>query len=51
MNEEYTYCKRCGKRIIVKTPGQEYGPVCARKLAGQVRLDSMALVSGKVLGK
>lgn len=23
MNDEYTHCKRGGKRIIVKTPGQE----------------------------
>lgn len=44
-------CKRCGKEFVPKTPGQEYGPVCARILAGQVELDSMVLVSGKVLRK
>ncbi len=26
-------CKRCGRRIVLKTPGQEYGPKCARKVA------------------
>lgn len=44
-------CKRCGREFTPKKEGQEYGPVCARKLAGQVELDSMALVSGKVLRK
>lgn len=44
-------CKRCGLQIIIRKPGQEYGRVCARKLAGQVQIDSQAVVSGKVLHK
>lgn len=46
-----TKCTRCGKEFTQKTPDQIYGPVCARKLAGQVQIDSQALVSGKVLRK
>lgn len=42
-------CKRCHRNIIIHKEGQEYGPKCARILAGQVQLDSQALVSGKVL--
>ena len=44
-------CKRCGRAILLDMPGKEYGSVCGRKLAGQVQLDSQALVSGKVLHK
>ncbi len=28
-------CKRCGRWFQPKSPDQEYGPVCARKMAGQ----------------
>jgi hypothetical protein len=44
-------CGRCGLQFTPKKEGDKYGPTCARKLAGQVQLDSMALVSGKVLRK
>lgn len=44
-------CKLCGRRIIIRKVGQEYGRVCARKLAGQIEIDSQVLVSGKVLHK
>ncbi len=44
-------CARCKRAFRAKKEGQIYGPKCARKLAGQVQLDSMALVSGKVLRK
>jgi hypothetical protein len=44
-------CKRCGREFTPKTPDQEYGPTCARMLAGQTQLDSMVLISGKVLRK
>ncbi len=27
-------CKRCGKWFQPKEAGQEYGPTCARKMAG-----------------
>lgn len=41
-------CLRCGRSI---KPGEnkQYGRVCAQKLAGQVELDSMMLVSGVML--
>ena len=42
-------CRRCHRMFLPKKPDDMYGPTCARKLAGQVELDSMALVSGKVL--
>lgn len=44
-------CARCGRPFVPKKKGDRYGPKCARKLAGQVELDSQALVSGKVLRK
>lgn len=43
------FCKRCGREFLPKKEGLEYGSVYTRKLAGQVELTSMALVSGKVL--
>jgi hypothetical protein len=42
-------CARCGLLFTPKKVGDKYGPICARKLAGQVQLDSQMLVSGKVL--
>lgn len=42
-------CLRCHRPFTPTTEGQKYGSKGARKLAGQVELDSMALVSGKVL--
>jgi hypothetical protein len=42
-------CKRCGRPFEPRKEGDEYGPKCARKMAGKVQLGSMALVSGKVL--
>lgn len=42
-------CKRCGRPFKPRKEGQEYGPRCVLKLAGQVELDNQALVSGKVL--
>jgi len=42
-------CKRCNRIIKIRTPGQEYGRVCARRMAGQISLESQALVSGIVL--
>lgn len=44
-------CARCGKAFTPKKEGDKYGSTCARKLAGQVQLDSMELISGKVLHK
>lgn len=44
-------CKRCGRPFTATKEGQEYGLKCARMLAGQVQLDSQALVTGKVLTK
>lgn len=42
-------CARCKRPFKPKKEGDKYGPRCAMHLAGQVELDSMALVSGKVL--
>jgi hypothetical protein len=44
-------CLRCNRPFIIRKEGQQYGPKCARMLAGQVQLDSQALVSGVVLWK
>jgi len=44
-------CLRCGRPFVLKRMTDQYGPKCAMKLAGQVQLDSMVLVSGKVLRK
>lgn len=49
--KEYRECRRCHRKFLPKKDDQEYGPTCARKLAGQVQLDSMVLISGKVLRK
>ncbi len=29
-------CKRCGRRIVLRKPGQEYGPKCARYFGVEV---------------
>jgi hypothetical protein len=42
-------CARCKRPFKPKKDGDRYGPRCARKLADQVELDSMTLISGKVL--
>jgi predicted amidophosphoribosyltransferase len=42
-------CARCRRPFTPKKEGDKYGPRCAAKLAGQIQLDSMALISGKVL--
>lgn len=47
--QSFSNCRRCGRLFAVRTPGQEYGPKCAAKLRGQVELDSMSLISKKVL--
>lgn len=44
-------CARCNRAFLAKKEGHIYGPVCARRLRGQVQLDSQALVSGTVLRK
>jgi len=44
-------CARCGRPFAPKKEGDRYGEKCTRILAGQVMLDSNALVSGKVLRK
>ena len=44
-------CERCKKPMIIRKEGQKYGRRCARILAGQVELDSNALVSSVVLRK
>lgn len=42
-------CARCHRPFTPRTEGQKYGRICAMKLAGQVQLDSMALISKRVL--
>jgi hypothetical protein len=44
-------CARCHRSFTPKKQGDRYGPTCARKLAGQIQLDGIALVSGKILKK
>jgi hypothetical protein len=49
--DEKSKCQRYQREFTPKNDVQVYGPTCARKLAGQIQLDSMALISGKVLRK
>lgn len=44
-------CARCHRPFTPKNPDDRYGQKCARKLAGQIQLDSQVLISGKVLRK
>lgn len=38
-------CKRCRKMFLPRKEGQEYGPKCARKMAGQGALDDRTAIA------
>ncbi len=40
-------CRRCRRTFTIRKEGQQYGPKCEQKVAGQIDLDGRDVIPGQ----